>query len=393
MDMFRTLSPAAAPLDWQSLGYGFAGIFFPRRFLSKRENELRRYFKVKYVFPVSSGKAALACIVSALHSLETGKNDVLIPAYTCFSVPAAVLKAGLQVSLCDIDGNTFDYNFDELSSRVNAKTLCIIASHLFGAAADMERLRGFCAEKGIFLVEDAAQAMGVRRNGRMLGTIGDAGFFSFGRGKNVSCGSGGIIVTDNDAIARAIEKRYLALAHPRLLGTIKEYISVLLTSVFVRPSLYWIPASLSFLKLGETIFDPNFRQEKMSGMKAGLLTNWRERLEKSNRIRTDNGENLRLALDGGVYGVPGSPCIRLPYAVKNKRIKENILGDPRAKKLGISGMYPSPIHEINELKNRFGDAKFPAAKERADLLVTLPTHEFLSARDKQNICSFLRHHA
>ena len=74
-------------------------------------------------------------------------------------------------------------------------------THLFGIPSDVDRTRRICEEKGIFLVEDAAQAMGVEHGGRKLGTLGDVGFFSLGRGKNISCGSGGIILTSSADIA------------------------------------------------------------------------------------------------------------------------------------------------------------------------------------------------
>ena len=92
MKIGRTIPPAAAPLCWRDLWHGIAGAFAPRRCLEAREAEIRREFGVTHVFPVSSGKAALTLTLMALKSLSK-RTDVVIPAYTCFSVPAAVLKA------------------------------------------------------------------------------------------------------------------------------------------------------------------------------------------------------------------------------------------------------------------------------------------------------------
>ena len=76
------------------------------------------------------------------------------------------------------------------------ETLCVLAIHLFGIPANLDRIKKLCRKKDIFIVEDAAQAMGGEYKGGMLGTIGDVGFYSLGRGKNITCGSGGIIVTE-----------------------------------------------------------------------------------------------------------------------------------------------------------------------------------------------------
>jgi dTDP-4-amino-4,6-dideoxygalactose transaminase len=121
----------------------------------------------------------------------------VIPAYTCFSVPAAVLKAGLRPVLCDINPSTFDFDHALLERTLNGNTLCVVAHHLFGIPSNIERVRALSRARGIFVVEDAAQAMGVESHGRSLGTLGDVGLFSLGRGKAITCGSGGIIVTNS----------------------------------------------------------------------------------------------------------------------------------------------------------------------------------------------------
>src|SRR6266550_4678318 len=196
----RTLPPTAAPLGWKDLWCGLAAIVTPQRRLRELEEEIRRHFGVGHVFLVSSGTAALALTLLALKSLSD-KSDVVMPAYTCFSVPAAILKAGLRPALCDVNPSTFDFDHALLEQALTPTTLCVIAHHLFGVPSEIERIRARCAAKGIYVIEDAAQAMGVDVNGRRLGTLGDVGIFSLGRGKNITCGSGGIIVTSSPAIA------------------------------------------------------------------------------------------------------------------------------------------------------------------------------------------------
>src|SRR5262245_37752710 len=239
MKIGRTLPPAAAPIAWNDLWHGAAGMVFPRRYIRRFEEQLRRHFGVRHVFLVSSGTAALTLTLMALQEMSemsaassSGRTEVVIPAYTCFSVPAAVLKAGLRPVLCDINPDTFDFDHVLLERTLNANTLCVVAHHLFGIPSDIERTRALCRARGIFVVEDAAQAMGIESNGRRLGTLGDAGVFSLGRGKPITCGSGGVIVTNSDRMADALGRRCRELAASRLVETARDFVLIALMAVF-----------------------------------------------------------------------------------------------------------------------------------------------------------------
>ena len=392
MKIQRTIPPAAAPIDLASVLSGFAGLFRDRHQKRRLEDELRKYFKVRHVFLVSSGTAALTLILRALHAIAPEKKQVVIPAYTCFSVPAAIVRAGLEVSLCDVERGAFDFDHRLLPEAIGPGTLCVLSSHLFGIPADVERTRRLCAEKKLFLVEDAAQAMGAAYQGRLLGTIGDAGFYSLGRGKNITCGSGGIIVTNDDAIAAKIEQRYSVLDSPRLKETIAELLKAALLTAFIRPSLYWLPAGLPFLRLGETTFDPGFPIKKFSGMKAGLLRDWQKRLAESNRIRRTNADYLcKIAgLNGKIENAV--PLLRLPLLVKNRRLRDDMLMHSKKNGMGMTGMYPTAINGIEEIKDRFHGKEFPEARETAECLVTIPTHPLLSAQDRERLGGYLKNH-
>jgi perosamine synthetase len=389
MRIRRTIPPAAAPLGPENFIGGLAGIFSPQRELTKLEESLKSYFGVGHVFLVSSGKAALALILKALSSMAPDKNEVLIPAYTCFSVPSAIINAGLRISLCDVDTSTLDFDYQKLSDLNTDKTLCIVPGHLFGIPSDMEKVRQFAKERNIFVVEDAAQAMGGMCQNHLLGTIGDAGFFSLGRGKNITCMSGGIIVTGRDDIANEIRKVYASLKRPDSMENILELIKAFLMSVFIRPSFYWFPAGLPFLALGETVFDPNFPVRKLAGMKAGLMRNWRERLEKSNGVRRENADFFCRATALNHFRKPDTPFLRLPLLAENEKVRDNIYSCLNRKGLGASLMYPSPINHISELKDYFTCPSYPSAEQISSRLLTIPTHELLSCSDRQAIMEIL----
>jgi perosamine synthetase len=384
MKIGRTVPPAAAPLRWKDLCGGVIGTFSCNDSIRTLEEGIRLHFGVDHVFLVSSGTSALALTLLALKE-SSARTEVVIPAYTCFSVPAAVLKAGLRPALCDINPSTFDFDHTLLERTLNANTLCVIAHHLFGIPSDIERIRSLCQARGIFVVEDAAQAMGAESSGRTLGTIGDVGIFSLGRGKNITCGSGGIMVTNSDQIARALDRQCRELGASSLAGVLKDLIQIVLMAIFIRPSLYWIPAALPFLRLGETIFPKEIPLTRLSGTKAGLLRHWESRLIQSNQIRSETAADFSQRLSLRPACGPFHPYVRLPVLAATAREKERLYSLSQARGLGLSVAYPTAVSEIPEVRAAIDGQRFPAAERVAEHLLTVPTHHWLSEEDKRAI--------
>ncbi|HKU51432.1 MAG TPA: DegT/DnrJ/EryC1/StrS family aminotransferase, partial [Nitrospira sp.] len=125
MKIQRTLPPTAAPLSVLNLVRALPGVWGGKKCRDRLSRELKEEFSAHGVFLVSSGKAALTVILKALAAGNT-RRQVVIPAYTCFSVPSAILKAGLEVVLCDVDPDTLDFNFQEFESLLNEKVLCVL---------------------------------------------------------------------------------------------------------------------------------------------------------------------------------------------------------------------------------------------------------------------------
>jgi perosamine synthetase len=380
----RTIPPAAAPVSWKDLAHGFLGMMDRSRG-ERLEREIREYFGAGHVFLVSSGKSALLMILSGLKRL-TLKRKVIIPAYTCFSVPSAVRLAGLDVVLCDVKADTLDFDYSSLETLLDDETLCVIPTHLFGVPSDIGKIRALFGEKRIYLVEDAAQAMGAQRHGKKLGTLGDVSFFSLGRGKNITCGSGGIIVTSSPEIAESIRRCHSELDEVPAIEYVREILEILFMVILLHPVLYWLPKSLPFLKLGETPYHRTFPSWRFTGFKAGLLHDWMEKLENFNRNRSLCSDYYLESL-GISRGTPvhmeGYPYNRFPLFTGNPEMKRelSLAGD----RIGISPMYPSPIHRIRELAGMFDSSHFAGAERISSTLVTLPTHILLKESDREKV--------
>ncbi len=400
MRIQRTLPPAVAPIFFRYILLGLLGILRGKAEIVRFEFELKDYFNVKYCFLVSSGKAALTVILKALHDIHPERDEVLIPAFNCYSVPSAITRAGLKIRLCDVNADTLDFNHKQLNQMLNttnekeatSRLLAIIPTHLFGIPVDIEKLRTTTGDSKIVIVEDAAQAMGTEWQGRKLGTLGDVGIFSLGRGKSYSTVEGGIILTDNTDIARKIAEQVNVLPNYTLTEMIKLIVYSFVLALFTRPSLFWLPKSLPFLKLGETVYDPNFVMKKMSSFQTGLARGWQRKLKKLITIRSENSKYWATLFESKSVETAHSSqsLIRFPVKIEDEKLRAVILTQSEKLGLGIMPTYPDSINGIQELKEQFNGQHFQIAKEFTQKLVTLPVHPFVSYTDKARIAELLK---
>ena len=152
---------------------------------------------------VSSGTAALFL---ALKALGIGPGDeVLCPSMTFVATAAAVIHCGAKpvlVDICSLENPTMDPN--DAAAKISSRTKAILPVHYAGIPADMDRLCALAKSHGLFLVEDAAHAPGALFASRVCGSFGEAGCFSFFGNKNLTCGEGGMIVTQSGDLADKI---------------------------------------------------------------------------------------------------------------------------------------------------------------------------------------------
>ncbi|HXP20207.1 MAG TPA: aminotransferase class I/II-fold pyridoxal phosphate-dependent enzyme [Streptosporangiaceae bacterium] len=166
------------------------------------EEELCRYFGTKHALAVSSGTTALALALMAAR-IPRG-SLVACPGFTFVATPSAILLAGCQPLLVEVDEN-LHLDLADLRRRWTPEIKAILVVHMRGFAADMDALLDFAAEMGVPVFEDAVPALGAELNGRKLGTFGLAGAYSTQSDKSLNCGEGGFLVTNDSALfARAV---------------------------------------------------------------------------------------------------------------------------------------------------------------------------------------------
>jgi dTDP-4-amino-4,6-dideoxygalactose transaminase len=165
------------------------------------EELLARACGVEHAVAVSSGTAALHLAILAL-GLEPG-DEVLVPAYTFPATANVVALAGLRPVLVDVDPMTMNLDVERVAAAVGPRTRAVLAVHLFGRPLDWEALEAGVPER-VVLLEDAAGALGARRQGRPCGSLGRMGCLSFHPRKVVTTGEGGAVTTDDGELAGAI---------------------------------------------------------------------------------------------------------------------------------------------------------------------------------------------
>jgi len=175
--------------------YGFDG---PRKGIWKSkelEKAICQYFGSSYAQLTSSGTSALT---TALSALGIGYGDeVITPSFTFVASFEAVLSVGAVPVLVDVD-DTLTLDPAAVRKAITPKTKAIMPVHMCGSMADMDALQAICREYKLILLEDACQSIGASYKGKSLGTIGDAGTFSFDFVKTMTCAEGGVVLT-NDA--------------------------------------------------------------------------------------------------------------------------------------------------------------------------------------------------
>ena len=161
------------------------------------ETMLQDRLQVKYAHVVSSGTAALSTAMAAA-GIGAG-DEVIVPPFTFVASVEAIVMAGAVPVFADID-ETLCLSPPAVEAAITEKTRALNVVHMCGAMPDMDGLVDICRRHNLILLEDASQAIGATYKGKALGTIGDAGVYSFDSVKTISCGEGGAVVTNNKQV-------------------------------------------------------------------------------------------------------------------------------------------------------------------------------------------------
>ena len=161
------------------------------------EEQARQFYGAPFALGVNGGTGGL---IVAMSALGVGPGDeVIVPTFLWVSIVGAVVACNAIPVLCEVD-DTFTLSVADLEEKITRRTKLIVAAHMAGAPCDIVRISKIATNRGIHLIEDCAQCNGGSVGGKMVGTFGTVGMFSFQINKNITAGEGGLLITSDEEI-------------------------------------------------------------------------------------------------------------------------------------------------------------------------------------------------
>ncbi|MBU1628053.1 dTDP-4-amino-4,6-dideoxygalactose transaminase [bacterium] len=328
------------------------------------EKILREYLGVRFVLLTNSCTSALemAMMIAGLKD----QQEVILPSFTFSSSANTIVRNGGKPVFVEISKETFNLDHTKIEQNITDKTVGIVPVHYAGLPCEMDSIMKIAKEHKLFVIEDAAQALGSKYKGKYIGNHGDMACFSFHATKNLTCGEGGAFVTNDELIAKEAEiiREKGTNREAFLKGEIDKYT--------------WVRTGSSFV---------------LSDLLAAILITQLKKIDVINRRRKENAEFLsdRLHRLSDKIGLPdiatnGSTNWHI-YAVRVPPEKQVFyLQALKAEGIGASAHFV-PLHLSNYGKDVLGykEGMFPIAETFANSIIRLPIYPQLGEEDLEDI--------
>lgn len=310
--------------------------------LKKFEGEFASFCNVKHAIGVANGSDAL---ILALRACGIGEGDEVITVpHTFISTTEAITHVGGKIVFVDIDPKTYTIDVSKIEEKITKKTKAIIPVHLYGQPADMDPIMRLAEKYNLRVIEDAAQAHGAKYKGGKVGSIGDAGCFSFYPGKNLGAyGDAGMITTNNEEIANRIK---MLRNHGRLTAKYEHEIEGY--------------------------------SSRLDNLQAAILRVKLKYLNKWNDMRRRNAKKYNELLNniGGIitpYEADYAKHVYHLYVIRTEKRRDKLREELKSKGIATGIHYPIPLHlqpAYNYLGCKSGD--FPITEECSKDILSLP---------------------
>lgn len=383
-----------------------SGLTRTQKAVSDYEEAFREFSGAGHALSFYSGRSALYAVLRALNTRPG--DEIVLPAFTCVAVPSPVIFLGAKPVYADIDPRTLNLTGASVGAVLTPGTKAVIFQHTFGMPEGIDEVACLCRERGIPLIEDCSQAVGVAREGRWSGRAGKAAFFSSHWIKTYTTGVGGMLTTDDDELARAVDLLRRSHSQAPFMKRLLLDAELRLFDAFFSHSVYWaayrVRNVLSALGLTPATMDappgpdspvPEEYTRQLSRFQA--LTGVRKvaGLAENLAVRRYWLKFYREALEGrgpAVYGRFGDvelPYLHVPVAVKNKR---HVMAAARRRGVMVFDWPVSPVHPLpleEASKAGYIQGSCPNAEKISSFLVGLPTDPVLTRREAERIVKFL----
>jgi dTDP-4-amino-4,6-dideoxygalactose transaminase len=339
-------------------------------FCKRVESRLAHLLGARHVLLTTSCTHALEL---SLMALGVGRGDeVVCPSFTFVSTANAVLRVGARPVFADIEEITLGLDPRDVERRLSERTRAIIPMHYAGQPCAMDEILELARKRGVFVVEDAAQALGATYRGRSAGVLGDAGCFSFHETKNITCGEGGALaVADDDVAARAEIMREKGTNRKAFLrGEVAKYTWISEGSSYVLSDILAAVLDAQLDKHDEI----RRRRERVSSLYRDGLGEWAERIgARLPRVLADRRGN-----DHVFY-----------LLFSDTRLRDGCQAHLRSRGV-LAVFHYIPLHTSSYGRSfLLHDQDLPATERVASGLLRLPQHALLSDDDVHRVIDAL----
>lgn len=379
---FYHLPPTAVSIKAVDVKNAFLALFNPKDACGQFATALAHRIGNTNIILTDSGRSALYLILLTLKNLSK-RNKVILPAYSCPTVVQAVFKTGLHPVFCDIDEDTLGMNRECLKVLIDEQTLAIVPTYLYGLPHDITDLIAIGHALGVYIIEDATQAFGAEMNGKPVGTIGDFGFYSMGRGKCIPTGHGGILVTGN-VFTPELKKTIEGTIPDKVNPDLASIVGYLAYGLATTPFGWWFivhsplnPAN-SGMDSGKL---PPIVPGQLSPCQAGIGSSILTRLDQINTTSLHNALvlteimcDLRFITRPQIQPYSQPVFLRFPFIVNDKGRADELFRLLSKAGIGISRSYTRTLPSIYSGRDSGSRKRYPMAEHLADCLLTLPTH-------------------
>lgn len=357
LDSKRQYAQIGAEVEKEVLEVLRSGQYILGKHNKALEEELANFIGVNHAVALNSGTDALHL---ALRALDIGKGDeVISTAFTFVATAEAIGIVGAKPVFVDIDSNTFNIDPAKIEAAITPKTKAIIPVHLYGQPADMDAIMDIARRHNLYVIEDACQAIGALYKGKMVGSIGDIGCFSFYPTKNLGAmGDGGLLTTNSENI----KNRVLALRNHG--GAIRYHHD----EIGVNSRLDEVQAAILRVKL-KHINEWNKKRRENAAR-------YNELFAKCADIQTPQ------ELDD-------TYCVYHQYTVKIPN-RDNIHKMLQERGVGAMLYYPIPLH-LQKVHEYLGMSKgsLPVTEKNTEVVISLPMFPELTAEEQKTVADTL----
>lgn len=370
------------------------------------EAMFRRFFPANFAFSFESGRTALFAILKSL-GIKKG-DEVLVQAYTCVAAVAPILWCGARPIYVDCEKD-FNLSPEDLAKKITPRCKAIVVQHTFGQPAQLEKIISLAIKYNLFLIEDGAHGLGSTYQGKKVGTFGIASFWSFGRDKVISATFGGIVTTNDAALAQKISALRDSFPYPSKIWILRQLLHSLI--------LWLAKKTYTFLALGKIILElakklklislavetrekrgeaPTFAFKRLPNALAILALNQFKKLDQFNRHRKEIAAFYAQALKNNSHFIlpptkENSESIYLRYTLLSAKAPEIIRGALQ-NGIELGNWYNTPVapRGVDYNKIYYAPGSCPQAENFSRQSFNLPTHIQITEKNAQKIVDFIK---